>query len=359
MFAVVVIFLISKCDWKCLLLRVKEILQSNFLVLLLFLFTLQLFVNGVGVLIPETAFDSLWYHLTLPKLYLMHEEISFIPGGLFYYSAMPKLIEMLYIPMLQLWSETGAKLIQLFFGIGTAYVLFRISRLFMDMKYALLVVVLFYSNLVVAWESTTAYIDLGRAFYESLALFALVLWLREKEWKKLVLIGVMMGFAISVKYLALTTFLIILIVIVTAEIQKRVPMRQVLWTTSLYILPALIIPGPWFVFAYIATGNPLYPSFTTDINAITFSWTQFYPQNLISTIWNILMKSPDPLSPVYAIALPLSYFVYKKSKYETKLIFLFACNFITCTTPANRWREIYSTLPCIIFLYCRINTYSV
>ena len=54
-------------------------------------------VNLVGALGPETAFDALWYHITLPKIYLQHKELLFIPGGLLYYSAMPQLGEMLYV----------------------------------------------------------------------------------------------------------------------------------------------------------------------------------------------------------------------------------------------------------------------
>src|ERR1035437_3002291 len=36
-------------------------------VFLIFLIAIQTFINLVGVLGPEISFDSLWYHLTLPK----------------------------------------------------------------------------------------------------------------------------------------------------------------------------------------------------------------------------------------------------------------------------------------------------
>src|ERR1700691_819583 len=77
----------------------NEIRQKKFIVkdvyknpvcLPLVLLILLAVINLMGALGPELAFDSLWYHLTLPKLYLLHHAVYHIPGGLLYYSDMPK-----------------------------------------------------------------------------------------------------------------------------------------------------------------------------------------------------------------------------------------------------------------------------
>ena len=94
----------------------------------LFLFLLLIVVNLIGALGPEIAFDSLWYHLTLPKIFLENHRIDFIPGGLFYYSVMPKLGEMLFIPGLAFGNEIIPKLTQWMFGILTSIVIYKISR---------------------------------------------------------------------------------------------------------------------------------------------------------------------------------------------------------------------------------------
>jgi|SRR3989344_1584478 len=59
------------------LLTLKVYLMSaKFLQTLLFsLITIQVFVNLVGALGPELAFDALWYHLTIPKIYLQQDFI--------------------------------------------------------------------------------------------------------------------------------------------------------------------------------------------------------------------------------------------------------------------------------------------
>src|SRR5579859_945597 len=90
----------------------KEILLKHKLILaLLLLLLLQACINFIGALGPELAFDALWYHLTLPKIYLLDHKIFYIPGGLFYYSAMPKLAEMIYIGALSLGNEITAKFV--------------------------------------------------------------------------------------------------------------------------------------------------------------------------------------------------------------------------------------------------------
>ena len=117
-----------------------------------------------GALAPELSFDALWYHLTLPKIFLMQNGINYIPGGLFYYSTMPKLGELLYVGALSMSNEILAKLIHASFAFLTGIVIYILARKYTGRKYALLAVVMFFSNIVVLWEATIAYIDLIRTF---------------------------------------------------------------------------------------------------------------------------------------------------------------------------------------------------
>src|ERR1700690_1290221 len=102
--------------------------KNRFESLLILIFVVQLIVNLIGVLGPETSFDALWYHLTLPKLYILRHGIFHIPGNLLFYSDMPKLTEMLYIPLLLFGNELGAKLIHFIFGALTLIVIYKLSR---------------------------------------------------------------------------------------------------------------------------------------------------------------------------------------------------------------------------------------
>src|SRR3989344_8129177 len=44
------------------------------------LFCILAGINLIGALGPELSFDALWYHLTLPKIFLMNHSISFLSG---------------------------------------------------------------------------------------------------------------------------------------------------------------------------------------------------------------------------------------------------------------------------------------
>ena len=99
--------------------------KDSFIILLVIILAVQIVVNLIGALGPELSFDALWYHLTLPKLYLSHHTIMHIPGGLLYYSDMPKLIEMIYTGALSFGMPILPKVIHLFFGILTVVVLYK------------------------------------------------------------------------------------------------------------------------------------------------------------------------------------------------------------------------------------------
>jgi len=314
-------FLAAMIKWV----KINFLKVSNFSKLEIFslvLIILLCIINLIGALAPELSFDALWYHLTLPKIYIESGEISYIPGGLFYYSVMPKLIDILYIPSLLFGNEVGAKLTHYFFGVLTSIVLFLCVKEFVNRKIALLCVLLFLSNLVVSWEMTVAYIDLGRTFYESLSLFAFILWLKSKSMKYIYILGLTLGCAVASKYLAIVSVGLYVVLIGLVSFQSKYSFPLIVKNIIYTLFYSFIVPLPWFLFAYVYTGNPLYPSFTTDINALSFSLTQLLPFNIVISFWNLFMKSPDPISPIYFIVLPLIFAFYKKFTNMEKIIIL-------------------------------------
>ncbi len=165
-FFVLLLIIALSVDIKDTFNKLKNYNFSRYELFVIVLLGLLIFVSFIGALGPELAFDSLWYHLTIPKIFIQKNEIFYIQGNLFYYSLMPKLVEMLYTSSLILSNEIAAKIIHFLFGIFTSIVLFKLCRLYLKRFESLLVVILFYSNMVVMWLSITAFSDLGRAFYE-------------------------------------------------------------------------------------------------------------------------------------------------------------------------------------------------
>lgn len=271
-------------------------LELIFLVIILF----QGLINLIGALGPELGFDALWYHLTLPKLYLQNHAIVHIPGSLLYYSDMPRLAEMLYTVVLAMSNEIGVKLTHFSFGILSLVALYKLSRKFLPKKFSLLALVLFYSNIVVGWMSITAYVDLARTFFEIMALWGFVEWQEKKDSKWLIESAVILGLAISTKLLALGSLVIFTALII-------IYVRKIIYVL-IYLFFALLIPLPWFISSFTHTGNLLYPFFT-NLYPIKFNVEFVNPLNL-----------SDPISSLYVIFLPLAIFLYRKFKPSLKIM---------------------------------------
>jgi hypothetical protein len=283
------------------------------------LLLVQIFINFVGVLSPELGFDALWYHLTLPKLFLLNHAVYHIPGGLLYYSDMPKVAEMLFVGALSFGNEMVAKFSQFMIGIFIGITLYRFSRTFLSPKSALVAVAIYYANIVVAWESTAAYIDLIRTFFEFLALWSFINWVKTEKLKWFITSSLMVGFAITSKFLGFGSLFIFLLLIIFTS--KKHILQRVQYSL-VYCLIALCIPLPWFIFAYIHTGNPFYPFFSSLLNQLTpepLSITRF----TLDT-WNIFVNAPDPVSPLYLMFLPLIILFFKMMKKELRLIVIYS-----------------------------------
>lgn len=293
--------------------------------LLFLLILIQALINLTGVFGPELSFDALWYHLTLPKLYLINNAVIHVPGGLLYYSDMPKLTEMIYTAALSIHNETLAKLIHFSFGILSVIAIYKFSKKYFSVKISLLAILIFYSNLVVSWESTTAYVDLARTFFEVMALWGFINWVETKEKKWLVESAVMVGLAISTKLLAIGSIGIFLALILINDlwISKKIKIRNTIFNLAIFLLFSLLVPLPWFIFSLIHTGNPVYPVFSNAYK-VSLEWQILNPIIFIRDMWQLFMRLADPISAIYILFLPLVILLFKNFRKETKLVTLYS-----------------------------------
>jgi hypothetical protein len=317
------IYFVKKGNLRILTAFFSHLKRDRFRMLLFGLLCIQAIVNLIGVLGPEVAFDALWYHLTFPKIYLQEHVVRFIPGNVLYYSVMPKLTEMLYTTALAVQSEILAKGIHYLFGIGCCIVLYQLTKRYFSSMIALLTVLIFYSNLVVGWESITAYIDLTRTFFEILALSSFLRWTENNERNNLALTGVMVGLAISTKLLALGSVVIFLLLITYYLFIKKKPLSHITRSVGIFLFFALSIPLPWFIYAFIHTGNPVYPFFTplyeTSVSPLLLS-----PVKIVSDLWEIFTHAADPISPIYLMFMPLLVVFYKRLLPAIKLVAMYS-----------------------------------
>jgi hypothetical protein len=269
--------------------------------LLLVLIFLQLAINLIGALGPELSFDALWYHLTLPKIWLAKHFLPFYPGPVFPHSVTPMLTEMLYVPAL-LWSnEITAKLIHYLFGLLVLVVTYKLGRRYLNRRFSFLAVLIMSSNLVFAWESTVAYADLSRTFLEALALYLILSG-------RIFSSAVVAGLSIGTKLLSITSLPLYWLIL----LYKKYSLRHLLVFSSLAVFVVL----PWLIHAFLATGNPIYPVFS--FSAYT-NFSSFNPLDLVT----LFIRSTDPISPIYLLLLPLIPFIFKKTGPPANLLCIY------------------------------------
>ncbi len=276
-------------------------------------------VNLVGALGPELAFDALWYHLTIPKMYLLNNKIYFIHGNLLYYNLLPRITEMLYTAALSLSNEIIAKVIHYSFGILSSFALYRLSRIYLTKKWAIITVIIFYSNLVISWLSITAYSDLPRAFFEILSFYYFLLYRKEKKNSHFVISALLMGFAISTKILAIGTVIIFTILIWSQNTSIFFKLKK----TLLFMTLSVSVPLPWFIISFLYTGNPFFPLFS-HLGLRNFSLELLSPFTFINTFINIFLFSPDPISPIYIVFLPFVFLLLISKFKKYKMLFLYS-----------------------------------
>jgi 4-amino-4-deoxy-L-arabinose transferase-like glycosyltransferase len=292
--------------------------------IIVILLSLFFIVHLLGTLTPEIFYDALWYHLTLPKLFLQLNKITFLPGNLFYYSVMPQLGEMYYLVTLFFTNEIAAKSIHFLFALLILGAIYIFAKKYWGKSVALLACLIFFSDLAVSWQLTTAYIDLIRTFFEFLAFTYFYHWFKNRNNQSLIKSGILCGLAISTKYQAISSLFIIALLILIYSKKSRI--KKILH----FVLPSLLFSIYWFINAYINTGNPIYPIFSSHLDS---SHNLIFP-NPIHFILDFFKLSNlpndwiSPISPLYLILLPVAIYFTNKKKNLRPLALLLLLSYI-------------------------------
>lgn len=320
---------IQTCDIRA---QLKELtLLEAFGFALLSSFLVLNFMSALG---PEYFYDSLVYHLAMPKLYLLHQRI--IPTPSMIYSGIPFATEMLYGLGLALGTETLAKLIHYGFGVATAAAIYSWSRKFINRKAALLATLLFYSAPLVCFASSVAKVELSLTFYLLLAVL-LVLDAAERaagqDAKLLLLSGSLAGLAFGTKYNAGLYVPVLALPLVYRQLRAEKFEPEILVKQLvIFFGSAALVSSPWLIKNWLFYHNPTYPflneffggsvaanvaGLKSDAHArdlvLTFTtWADF--RNFVTDIWNPAAHAMDGyVGPALEIGLPWLFLVRWKS----------------------------------------------
>ena len=237
------------------------------------IFAVGALIALIAVLAPSDSldWDTLAYHLAVPKIWLLNGHI--IPIQTIHHSNFPLDVDMLYVWGLSWGGEAGAKAFSFAATVFASLALFGLARERYGKFAGWWTALAFATMPVVLWESGSAYIDVANGAYVALGILLAARWamqLEERRW--LWLAALALGFAAGSKYNGLQTiFAVFLALVVVLAVTKKLA-ANLRWGLAAAAL-ALAVCCPWYIKNLLWTGNPVYPFFYEHFDGR--NWSQF------------------------------------------------------------------------------------
>jgi hypothetical protein len=221
----------------------------------------------VGVFIvqtvaPPTDWDSLMYHLQVPRRFLEAGRV-FVPEDNLHV-AFVGLAQMLYVPLLAAKSPAAAAVLSALFALLLGTAVFSLAARFFDGAAAAVALVTLWASTSVLLVAITPRVDVTLAFYVFLAHYALLLALKEParlSW--LYAAAFLLGSAVGVKYHALAYSAALAPLVLWIALANRRRVRGAIPVVGVFALVAAAAAGPWLAKNWLLLGAPFYP-FLTD-----------------------------------------------------------------------------------------------
>jgi hypothetical protein len=214
-----------------------------------------------GVLAPSTTsdWDSLAYHLAVPKLWLADGAIHPIP--FIHQSNFPFAVDSLFFIGLKFTGQAGAKAFIWCFTLLGCLTLFGIGRQRYGERAGWWAALVFSMVPIVLWQSGTAYIDVPHGLFAGLGLVFACWWVESDEKGHAMMAAIMLGFALGTKYTGLQTLAVAGLVALVGAILLKKNLRPVI----VMGLIALAIGCPWHIKNAIWKENPVFPFFYSKL----------------------------------------------------------------------------------------------
>lgn len=214
--------------------------------------------------------DSLAYHLAVPKLWLQHGQIDHI--SFIHHSNFPFLVDNLYLFGLQWGGAAGAKAFSpcyVFFGCLT---IFGLVRQWFGKPAAWWSTLAVIGIPTVLWESGTAYIDAAHGIWAGLGILLAARWSATQNKSELALACLCLGCAAASKYTGLQTVFAVSLCIALFHLRSN-GARFSIQKAALVGVVSIAMASPWLFRNVVNTGNPVFPFFYEKFGGK--NWDQF------------------------------------------------------------------------------------
>lgn len=220
-------------------------------------------IGLIGVLAPSTTldWDTIAYHLAVPKLWLERGQIGLIQG--MHQSNFPFTVECLFMLGLEWGGQAGAKAFSLAYLVFGSFAVFGLARRWYGATAGWWSLLAFAGIPIVCWESGTGYIDVAHGLYATIGLcYAIENLAGAGAVSRWVMAGIGLGFAIGTKYTGLQVVGAFVAVALLYGFVGRNLMKT-LNGVAITVLAAVVVGGAWYVKTAVYTGNPVFPFFSS------------------------------------------------------------------------------------------------
>lgn len=212
----------------------------------------------ISAMAPPTAGDALCYHLELPKTFLQHHAMVFLPYS--ETSTYPLLAEMWYLWALVVGDGVTAQIIHWLSGVLLAMATVMLGTAMFGRGWGWLAGAIVLLVPGITNQMSAPMNDVAVALYTTLAVVA---WRRatvdhdDRRW--FVLAGLMFGGALSIKYHAIVLVLAVAATAAWQLVRGRTARPSLLAGVATVAIVAVSVSGMWYVRAAVYRGNPVYP----------------------------------------------------------------------------------------------------
>lgn len=213
-------------------------------------------LHALGILVPETGFDAVWYHLPIVDRFATVHQLVYIPE--YYQSLNPFFSDGIFLLGYMLWGEVGTKVVAFAFAITLVMVSDALVSSRLNQEWRLLFLLSVSLIQVVTWQASSFYIDVAKAVWEIGAIWCLVgmidampsvlgsLSVRQKWW--LLELILLVGASLATK-----TFSLLLLPFFVGMITYYFG-----FATGGVVLLSLEVPLPYYLFNLKMVGNAWY-----------------------------------------------------------------------------------------------------
>ncbi|MHB8840543.1 MAG: ArnT family glycosyltransferase [Candidatus Aquicultor sp.] len=222
-------------------------------------------LSFIAAWIPTWNYDSLLYHIAVPKFYMLAHKIYYVRD--FMPADYPLNGEMLFMLAMVVKDDTVAQLVSYFMSVWLLLGAFVFARRFYSYRAGVISVTLLLTVSVVINKVPVNNNDTVLALFTLAAVYALVAWWETRTNGWFYLSGLMLGVTAGSKYSGFfTLFFVGLLAIVLMVITKRKEPDAVSGTAKMvgvFAVAAFVGVGPWLIKNFLFTGNPVYPMFVS------------------------------------------------------------------------------------------------